>query len=677
MFTGSGSSWTQRVAAGGGANNDRFGAGVATSGNIALIGASGQATNGVVSRYTRTGATTWSGATTIDAPSGAAAFGSAVSLFGDSALIGAPGTSGAGAAYVYSDVGGTPTSDTTLTATPGSGVTVSQFGSAVALYQDTALVGAYNSTVSSNSASGAAYLFSGSGATWSQQAELTSTTPAASNNFGRAVALSGYNAIVGAPGESSGADSNVGAIYSLIYPCGFGVSIPADDTVQTDKWGMLASPCHVTGGVSTAFASVPNYGSRWIIRSYSEATNTTTNLSGTDTLTQGRSYWYRGKDAGVLQVESGTANATAVTKDADCDTSINPDGCYAVPLILPSDGNDLMNFIGSNMPFNVDWSAVRVKVVGGSKAGVYSSPDVAATAGVIVNTIYVWNGSQAKYDSYNTSPGSEGMLRVFQGFWLEVKAGTGADSISLLIPAKPSLKTSQTSPVDGHPASAEMPWYLGWLDWLVPATEAAPSDDSDFSSAPMPPKPFFPGRHRQPEQRPAQAVRDQPEPSTAAAKAVGNKGWYVRLIVEIPDQRIKDDNNILGQLTGAKVGYDGHDAPELPPFGEPYLTIVFPHPGWGDAKGDYTVDYRPLKNSKSPIEKSKTAGRWDFEIRSSQSNVDVRLRWEATDVEILKYSRLTDRDSGKGLPVMKMTDGLTVTMPIEKVARYTWRYLGR
>lgn len=662
VFTGSGASWSgSSVTPSGLANSDKFGNGVAVVEDTVLVGAPGHSTNGTVYCYTSSGSAC--ATATISAPSGASGFGSAVALYGSTALIGAPISSG-GAAYVY-DMGSTTTPLATLQATAGSGVTVSQFGSAVSLFQDTALVGAYNSTVSGNAGAGSAYVFSGSGSEWAQQAELTSTSVAASNQFGWAVALSGYNALVGAPGESSA----TGAAYSLVYPCGFGVAMPADSATQTSLWGMLATPCNVTGDIATAFANVPNYSTRWIIRSYSESTGLTTNLAATDTLTQGRSYWFRGFDPGVLQVASGTGSATAVVKDSNCDTGINPDGCYEVPLVVPTSGGGLMNFVGSNMPFNVNWSDIRVKVVSGATTTVHTSPSAAQTAGVISNTIYVWNGTQAKYDSYNdTTAGALGMLRVFRGFWVQVQPQTAGTTVSLLIPAKTTLKTAAAVP-GGVQDPSHQQWYVDWLNWVVPSAKAAPFQDEELANSPPAPKPVPLGGNPI-HQRAQIGPKYAQEGLAGGAGNVQAKGWYVRLIVDIPQQRIKDDNNLLGQQPGTKIGYDADDLVELPPFGTPYLTIVFPHPDWGDHKGNYTTDYRPSEGGSA-------ARAWNFEIRSDQPYTDVRLRWQATDPKILKRSRLVDRKTGEVIDVNDYPNGLTLTMPVDKISRYRWYYLGR
>ena len=81
--------------------------------------------------------------------------------------------------------------------TASDGVSGDEFGYSVALSGTTALVGAYYR----NNGTGAAYVFSDAGGTWTQQAELTASDGATGDGFGSSVALSGSTALVGAAGQ--------------------------------------------------------------------------------------------------------------------------------------------------------------------------------------------------------------------------------------------------------------------------------------------------------------------------------------------------------------------------------------------------------------------------------------------------------------------------------------------
>ena len=126
-------------------------------------------------------------------------FGITVSLSGDTALVGAWdggfNGSGFGDAYVFTRSGGSWSQQAKLTASDAAAY--DEFGGAVFLSGDTALVGAYKDD-DNGTDSGSVYVFVRSGSSWSQQAKLSASDGAASDNFGTSVSLSGDTAIVGA-----------------------------------------------------------------------------------------------------------------------------------------------------------------------------------------------------------------------------------------------------------------------------------------------------------------------------------------------------------------------------------------------------------------------------------------------------------------------------------------------
>jgi len=114
----------------------------------------------------------------------------------------------AGAAYVFTRSKGVWTQQTKLTANDGAEGDI--FGVRVALEGNTALISARRDDDNIMGVdSGSAYIFTRSGSTWSQQAKLKAPDGAADDRFGRSVALSGDNALIGAmfqdkQGENSG-----------------------------------------------------------------------------------------------------------------------------------------------------------------------------------------------------------------------------------------------------------------------------------------------------------------------------------------------------------------------------------------------------------------------------------------------------------------------------------------
>jgi hypothetical protein len=225
VFIRSGSTWTQQAELHGGPG---FGGAVALSsdGNTALIGAGLSGTygvffdpsgNGSPTVFSRSGAT-WTEEATLSASDASLPydnFGYAVALSGEgtTALIGDPYRNEEnGAAYVFSGSGSSWTQQAELTGTDSAG---GEFGRSVALSADghTALVGA---PFAAATKLGAAYVFSGSGSSWTQQAELTASDAGATSSggfFGMAVALSseGTTALIGAPF----ANNYLGAAYAF------------------------------------------------------------------------------------------------------------------------------------------------------------------------------------------------------------------------------------------------------------------------------------------------------------------------------------------------------------------------------------------------------------------------------------------------------------------------------
>jgi hypothetical protein len=196
---------------------------VSADGQTAVIGAPGGAKAYV---YADTGGT-WNQSAMF---SGGSGFGTAVALSstGTTALVGAPG---AGTATLFSSSSGSWTQSTALTAS-GSG----SFGDAVALSSDgtTALVGAGTT----NSGTGAAYVFNQSDGSWSQSASLTASDGQTGDNFGASVALSadGTGALIGADHRNS----STGAAYMFGVSGGSwtqGATLTSNDGQTGDLFG--------------------------------------------------------------------------------------------------------------------------------------------------------------------------------------------------------------------------------------------------------------------------------------------------------------------------------------------------------------------------------------------------------------------------------------------------------
>jgi FG-GAP repeat len=203
VFVASGSTWPQqaKLTASDGAMNDEFGFAVAVSGSTAVVGAPYKSSStGAAYVFVRS-VSTWSQlALDLLASDGASfdLFGLSVAISGSTAVVGADGkNSYTGEAYVFVVSGSSSSQQAKLTASDA--VAGDRFGNSVAISGSTAVVGAYR-----KNPSGAAYVFVRSGTTWPQKAELTAADATAGGEFGFAVTVSGPTVVVGVPYQSGG-----------------------------------------------------------------------------------------------------------------------------------------------------------------------------------------------------------------------------------------------------------------------------------------------------------------------------------------------------------------------------------------------------------------------------------------------------------------------------------------
>jgi len=192
---------------------------VALSGETLVVGAlHAVSESGAAYVFQRSG-TTWSQQARLRAADATAGdgFGRAASLSGDVAVIGAPtadpgGRADAGAAYVFARSGTTWSQQAKIAASDG--VAGDNFGSAAVLRGTTLVVGAHLASPAAKYQSGAAYVFAGSGTTWSQEVKLFPPDAVMQDNYGVSVALDGTSVLVGAPFAPRSTASDAGAVYS-------------------------------------------------------------------------------------------------------------------------------------------------------------------------------------------------------------------------------------------------------------------------------------------------------------------------------------------------------------------------------------------------------------------------------------------------------------------------------
>ncbi|QLG63310.1 hypothetical protein [Halorarum salinum] len=173
----------------------RFGQSVAVSGNTAVIEARGYAGElGAVYVFSRQGGQ-WSreaklGPNDVEEEH---VMGRSVAISENTIVIGVYDNV-SGDAYVFSRQNGQWERTTTL---HPDGKSSYKFGNAVAVNEDTALIGA----IEDNGFRGAVYVFNRSGGSWDSETKLRPNDPHPSSWFGQAVSIDGNSALVGAPGD--------------------------------------------------------------------------------------------------------------------------------------------------------------------------------------------------------------------------------------------------------------------------------------------------------------------------------------------------------------------------------------------------------------------------------------------------------------------------------------------
>jgi hypothetical protein len=193
-------------------------------------------------------------------------FGFSVGISGETAVVGA--NNGQGSAYVFVRSGAAWNEQAKLTASDGAGG--DQFGGSVAISGETVVVGARQDDLGANIDQGSAYVFVRSGTTWSQQTKLTASDGAANDFFGGSVAISGETTVVGALSDNVGANTNQGSAYVFVRS---GVSwneqakLTASDGATSDQFGnsvAISGETVIVGASGDDVGANPNQGSAYV-----------------------------------------------------------------------------------------------------------------------------------------------------------------------------------------------------------------------------------------------------------------------------------------------------------------------------------------------------------------------------------------------------------------------------
>lgn len=225
VYKYNGNSWVfdQKLIASDGAANDDFGVSVSISDNHIIVGAYANDDNGAESGsayvFTSNG-TNWSETQKITASDAAAGdyFGFSVSISGNNIIAGASkensNGSASGAAYLFSLNGSTWTETQKLTASDAAAD--DQFGYSVSISGNMFIAGAYGNS-DAGTASGSAYIFKFNGTNWSEIDQLTASDADTSDYFGYSVCINSNQAIVGAY-QNSDNGVNSGSAYLFDDP---------------------------------------------------------------------------------------------------------------------------------------------------------------------------------------------------------------------------------------------------------------------------------------------------------------------------------------------------------------------------------------------------------------------------------------------------------------------------
>jgi hypothetical protein len=210
VFVRNGTTWSEQQKLTASDGNTYLGDSVAISGDTVVVGGGAAAYV-----FVRNG-TTWSEQQKLTTSDAAAFFGASVAISGDTVAVGAPSPyyppyPEQGAAYVFVRNGTTWTQQQKLMASDAA--VDDLFGFSVAISGNTVAVGAHQANIGGNMRQGAAYVFTRSGTTWTQQQKLTASDGNVYNSFGHSIGISVNTVVVGAPHANIGANTYQGAAY--------------------------------------------------------------------------------------------------------------------------------------------------------------------------------------------------------------------------------------------------------------------------------------------------------------------------------------------------------------------------------------------------------------------------------------------------------------------------------
>ncbi len=428
------------------------------------------------------------------------------------------------------------------------------------------------------------------------------------------------------------------------------------------QWELVSLPCDVGAGdtLEEVFGDdlePLDFATTWAAFQRDEAAGAYVWLNLTDPLNEGEGYWI-------------------ITLDPGQSLTVEGDGNGVIDVPLFSDVADgVQNMVGHPFDIDVCWADVQVvdgasvlsldqadPLIGPLRACDLVPPDPSCVMSRVAHT---WNGSA--YDAFDgVTSGMQGSLEPMDGLWVKAfKPG-----IALRIPQTPGSGCTFCFPQPAADAGPDTTLCLG--DTATLGTAAQPGHTYSWSPGGAttaqidvaPPQTTIYTRTvttlcRSAQDLVAVVVDDgsgsacsggvrsfAAAPPVAAAsldaRSQGNdpRNWTVRLVAE--SGKMRDAGNVLGQAPDARDGFDYHDLKEQPPFGERYLSIVFPHGDWQEHSGDYTSDFHAPHPPRQ--------GEWHFDVIAGELRAPVTLRWAGEGMP-LRGMFLIDRGTGQRIRV--------------------------
>ena len=221
----------------------------------------------------------WQLQTTLFGSSAGSRFGTSVALSGNTLAVGAPlqldqTLTATGAIFVYTGAGASWTPQSTLFT--ADRLVDDRLGLSVSIDGDSLIAGAANDDKKAGADAGSAYVFTRTGNAWAEQAKLRSTQAQGNERFGQSVSLQGDEALVGAYCLSGSTAFCVGsgAVYAFKRTSGVWAGTQRIAAgLNEDRFGH--SVAHSSNGIAIAGAfgvdaSSTNQGGAYALISFAE-----------------------------------------------------------------------------------------------------------------------------------------------------------------------------------------------------------------------------------------------------------------------------------------------------------------------------------------------------------------------------------------------------------------------